>query len=207
MAGPKTLEQMPSENGVEMELSTRNRCIIKAVDVFSNSLGALHERVHVELANLGRDFEKTAETMLKVGNCFAEMQEHFSNMINYAPEAKVDSFSEIVIQLNNMFHGWGKLQHELRRSLSEQTNMLFRYCGEENRLVREFIAKRNDLEENYLKFKSELLQRKSKMYLDPSQWSIPPNVLSKVKDVRELTREEVMDNLLPKETQQEANSR
>jgi len=54
--------------------------------------------------------------------------------------------------------------------------------------VREFIGKRNDLEENYLKFKSELLQRKSKMYLDPSQWSIPPNVLDKVQNIRELSR-------------------
>lgn len=73
--------------------------------------------------------------------------------------------------------------------------------------MREFIGKRNDLEENYLKFKSELLQRKSKMYLDPSQWSIPPNVLDKVQNIRELSREEVMEQLLPKESQQEVQTR
>jgi hypothetical protein len=73
IAGPKTLEQMPSADGVEVELSTRNRCIIKAVDVFSNALNGLHDKVHCELTNLGRDLEKAAETMLKVGNCFAEM--------------------------------------------------------------------------------------------------------------------------------------
>ncbi len=49
--------------------------------------------------------------MLKVGNCFAEMQEQYSNMVNYAPEAKCDGFSDMVIQLNNLFHGWGKLHH------------------------------------------------------------------------------------------------
>jgi hypothetical protein len=61
------------------------------------------------LQNVGRDFDKAAETLLKAGNCFAEMQEHYSNMVNYAPDAKCDRFSETMIALNNAFFGWGKL--------------------------------------------------------------------------------------------------
>lgn len=130
--------------------------------------------------------------MLKLSNSFAEMQEHYSNMVNYAPEAKCDNFSEVVISLNNVLHGWGKLHQELRKSIGEQTAMLFSYSRHENQLVRDFLKKRNDLEDSYLRQKADLLQKKSKMYLDPSQWSIPPNVLNRVKNVRELSREEVM---------------
>jgi hypothetical protein len=56
-------------------LSTRNRCVVKAVDVFANSLDSIHDKIQCELHNTGRDFDKAAETLLKVSNCFAEMQE------------------------------------------------------------------------------------------------------------------------------------
>lgn len=69
------------------------------------------------------------------------------------------------------------------------------------------MAQRVEYEDDYLKFKGNLQNRKAKIAQDPSQWEVPKDVMGRISNVLDLSKQEVIALILPKQTKTENNMR
>lgn len=70
----------------------------------------------------------------------------------------------------------------------ENLGLFFRYQREENKTLAEFMAQRVEYEDDYLKFKGNLQNRKAKIAQDPSQWEVPKDVMGRISNVLDLSK-------------------
>lgn len=88
--------------------------------------------------------------------------------------------TEMFIDINNFLIQWGRGFQQKRKAVERNIGIFFKYSKQENDAIKDLLRRREEAEEEYIKFKIALEKRKEKAYPDTTKWEIPKNVLSKL---------------------------
>ena len=152
--------------------------------------------------NIAKNYEDLTHNVYKFGEGFAKLQEAYSRSIEMSPDLLNPALSNAFINMNNMLVELGRSYHQQRNSIERNFSYFFRFNKLECESVVACLDARQKIENEYLEFKSDLLKRKEQIYDNPLRWELPQSFLATIKP-KELSKDEAMKIMLPKDTDKE----
>jgi hypothetical protein len=93
---------------------------------------------------------------------------------------------------------WGKTYEEQKHAIETHLGNFFSYQRSEDQCIRDLMHRRNEAEEEYMKFRANLLKKKERLYPDPTKWEAPQSMLNKIPNLDKLSRDEAYNYMLPR---------
>jgi hypothetical protein len=82
----KVLNNLLTETGTtELEISTENQQIIKAITIYTNEIGEKYTNMKIDLRNVMNSLVEATSALYKLANGFADLQKLQSDVSNVVP--------------------------------------------------------------------------------------------------------------------------